>query len=241
MPPLRTTGPHFFCAPPDEGRVTLDGDDAHHLRTVLRAGPGAPVSLADGAGGLYQATVTGFAGAAVRLEVTAAATVPAPRPVVTVVQALPKGRKADEVVQRLTELGVDRYVAVHSSRSQVALDPARAAKAQRRWEAVALAAAKQSRRARPLLVEPVGEWPGPPATAGAVLWEEADRPLREVLAPADGVDEITLLVGPEGGLTPDEVAATGLPAASLGPTILRTETAAIAAAALVLHAVGRLG
>lgn len=74
------------------------------------------------------------------------------------VHALPKGRKLDEVVQRLTEVGMDALVPVHSERSEVRLTPDRAAKARARWGSVALAASKQSRRARLLDVAPVGEW-----------------------------------------------------------------------------------
>jgi 16S rRNA (uracil1498-N3)-methyltransferase len=159
----------------------------------------------------------------------------------TVVHALPKGRKLDEVIQRLAEIGVDRLVPVRSARSAVQLTPDGAAKAVARWRAVALAAAKQSRRAWLLDVSEVGILPTALAEAdhGVVLWEEATAPLRDV-CPVTDVDELVLGIGPEGGLTADEVDATGLPAASLGETILRTETAALVAASILLHRLGRL-
>jgi 16S rRNA (uracil1498-N3)-methyltransferase len=220
----------------------LRGAEARHLVEVLRARPGDPVSLADGSGAVWQARVAAV-GAEVRLALGARTDVARPRPRLVVVQALPKARKLDEVVQRLTEIGVDRLVPVHSARSQVRLDAARAAKAVTRWRAVALAASKQSRRARRLEVAEVGSWDDAfaGAPAGAVLWEEATAGLRAVIAGAAGAAELVLGIGPEGGLTAAEVEATGLPAASLGPTILRTETAALVAAAVVLAAAGRLG
>lgn len=245
-PLWEATGPHFFVPPQDvEGdEALLRGDQARHLAVVLRGRPGDPVSLADGTGARYRAEVVEVSADLVRMRVLARGTTPRPRPGLTVVHALPKGRKLDEVVEKLSEVGVDRLVPVHSARSQVRLDGGRASKARARWEAVALAAAKQSRRAWPLEVAAVGEWAEafPGGAAGVVLWEEARRPLRDVLAEvgaADG-DQLVLAVGPEGGLTADEVDATGLPAASLGGTVLRTETAALVAAVATLTLLGRL-
>jgi 16S rRNA (uracil1498-N3)-methyltransferase len=242
---VRTVGPHFLIPPGDhDGRAAvLRGNDAHHLASVLRAAPGDPVSLADGSGVLLQARVREARPDLVRLAVVECGHLPAPRPVLTVVHALPKGRKLDEVVQRLTELGVERLVPVTSARSLVRLGD-KTAKAVSRWRAVAAAAAKQSRRVRPLQVDDVGTWTTAfdDADAGVVLWEEARSPLRAVLAglPADA-RRLVLAVGPEGGLGADEVARSGLPAASLGPTVLRTETAALVAASALLYHVGRLG
>ena len=160
------------------------------------------------------------------------------------VHALPRGRKLDDVVQRLTEVGVDRLVPVTSERSQVDLgEPDRAQRALRRWRAVALAAAKQSRRAWTLEVTELTGWREAfeGHRAGAVLWEEATTPLRDVLADAADADGLVLGIGPEGGLSGAEVAAAGLPAATLGPTVLRTETAALVAASAAFTLLGRLG
>lgn len=243
--PLPTRGPHFFCDPDDvgAGHAVLRGEQARHLARVLRAGPGDPVSLADGTGVVYQARVRATGPAEASLALLDRFEITLPRPRLSVVHALPKARKLDEVVQRLSEVGVDRLVPVHSARSQVSLRGDRAARAVARWRAVALAAAKQARRARVLEVAAVGEWAGAFAgvRAGAVLWEEADVGLPAVLGTLGAPEELVLAIGPEGGLAADEVAATGLPAASLGPTILRTETAALVAAGVVLAAVGRFG
>lgn len=234
--------PHFFVAPFPGDEVVLEGDDAHHLARVLRARPGDRLTLADGSGAVATAVVRTVA-SSVTCQVLERREVVAPRPALSVVHALPKGRKLDDVVQRLTELGVERLVAVHSARSQVRLHGERAERALRRWRAVALAAAKQSRRARLPEISGVGEWADAfaGAEAGVVLWEEAERPLGAALGRGAGVAELVLAVGPEGGLTPEEVALTGLPAASLGPTILRTETAALVGAAATMALTGRLG
>lgn len=236
------TGPHFFVPPHDVrgGQAVLRGAEAQHLTTVLRARPGHLVSLADGNGTLYQARVRDV-GAEVALTLEWSTETARADPGLTVVHALPKGRKLDEVVQRLSEVGVDRLVPVHSERSEVRLSGERADRALARWRSVALAAGKQSRRARLLEVSPVGEWGAafPAGSTGVVLWEEAHTPLREVLPM--GVDALLIGIGPEGGLTGQEVEGTGLPAASLGPTILRTETAALVASAAILTLRGRLG
>lgn len=237
-------GPHFFVDPADvDGdRVVLRGDEGRHLATVLRARPGQRVSLADGTGRRYAARVRRADDDAVTLAVEHVEDDPPARPALTVVHALPKARKLDDVVQRLSEVGVERLVPVVSARTEVALSVEKAERALARWRAVALAAAKQSRRARVLEIAEVGVWSTALASApgdGVVCWEGATTPLREVL-PADP-DALVLGIGPEGGLTADEVEATGLPAASLGPPILRTETAALVAVTAVLTLTGRLG
>jgi 16S rRNA (uracil1498-N3)-methyltransferase len=244
--PVRTTGPHFLvpAVAIDGDRAELTGDDARHLAVVLRGRPGDAVSIADGTGALWQGRIAGTGDAGqVRIALVERFDVPPPSPQVTVVHGLPKGRKLDEVVQRLTEVGVDRLVPVHSERSQVHLEGARASKATARWRAVAHAAAKQSRRARLLEVVDVGEWRSAfhGATTGAVLWERGARRLGEVIDGWAEADEVVLAVGPEGGLSEGEVAASGLVGALLGDTVLRTETAALVAASILLHRLGRLG
>lgn len=241
---LPTTGPHVLVDPETvEGdRVVLDGEDSHHLGRVLRRRDGAAVSVADGTGRVWQGEIADV-GPPVVVALGAPVHVDPPRPALTVVHALPTGRKLDEVVRRLSELGVDRLQPVVSARVENRPRRDKAAKQVSRWRAVAHAAAKQARRARPLTVDEVGSWPGALADTenGVVLWEEADVPLGAVLADVAGAEEVALGIGPEGGLTADEVAAAERPAAALGDTILRTETAAVAAGAVVLHRTGRFG
>lgn len=220
----------------------LDHEDGHHLTRVLRRREGAPVSVADGAGRVWQGEIAEL-GPPVVVSLTAAVEVGPPRPELTVVQALPEGRKLDDVVRRLSELGADRLQPVLSARSENRPRADKAAKQLSRWQAVARAAAKQARRARPLAVDDVGVWPGclPEMTAGAVLWERGELGLGAALGDLGAEDAVGLGVGPEGGLTEEEIAAAGLPAAALGDTVLRTETAGVAAGAVTLYLAGRFG
>jgi 16S rRNA (uracil1498-N3)-methyltransferase len=237
-----TTGPHFFVEPDeiDAGTAVLRGAEARHLAVVLRARPGDPVSLADGRR-LCQAQLTVARDDQARLRVTMVRDIPPSSPRLGVVHALPKGRKLDEVVQRLTELGVDRIAPVHSARSQFRLSDAQAVKAVARWRAVALAAAKQSRRARLPQIDQPAQWADafPAGTRGVVLWERSTRSLADALDEVGVPTELVLAVGPEGGLAADEVDACGLVDATLGPTVLRTETAALVAASAVVYHLGR--
>lgn len=235
-PGLPTDGPHVFVPAVDGEVVRIEGDPGHHLADVLRVKEGQLVSLADGSGAVWQGAVWRVERRAVEVSLMERFDVPADGPSLRVVQGLPKGRKMDEVVQRLTEVGVDRISPVVTARS-VKRPDGKEDRLLARWQAIALAAAQQSRRARLPVVDPVAEGI-PEGLDGVVLWEEADAPLASVVEGAGEwpvVGEFALVIGPEGGLTFDEVVDTRLPAATLGPTILRTETAGIAAAVLARH------
>ena len=237
--------PHFLVDPDavHGDSVALGPEEAWHLVGVLRARPGDRVTVADGTGAVYTTRIARVQQDAVTLAVVAVEHVTAIRPRLTVVHALPKGRKLDDVVQRLTELDVDRLIPVRSARTEMELTPEKADKVVARWRAVALAAAKQSRRVRPLEIAPVSTWTAAFAEGlpGVICWEEAVSPLREHLEGLLDADAVVLGIGPEGGLTREEVEATGLPACSLGPTILRTQTAALVAATALLTLLGRIG
>lgn len=228
------------CGPGE--RITLPDGVVHHLARVLRLRDGAAVVAGDGAGTVVDARVVGR-----RLEVGSAAThVERPRPTVTVWQALGKGRKHDEVVRVLTELGVDRIVATTSDRTVVDLS-SKADRARDRWRSVAAAACEQARR--PWLPALDG-----PADVGDLATSLDGRPclvahVGEVVDPLAAVesvgptDEVVLAVGPEGGWTDGEVAAlvdAGATPVGLGPTVLRTEHAATVLASIALAATGRL-
>lgn len=238
----RAAGPHVLVASvADEvTAVVVAGDDARHLAVVLRARSGDPVSVADGSGTLWQGRVTAASPQRVDIDLVEHWDVPVPTPRLTVVHGLAKGRKLDDVVRMLSELGVDRLIPVRTSRSEVRPTGPAADKVRQRWQAVAHAAAKQSRRVRPLVVEPITDWPGTRAP-GVAVWEQATEPLGTVLDALDAPDEVVLAVGAEGGLTPGEVRASGWASAALGTSILRTETAAVVSASIVLHRLGRLG
>ena len=223
-------------------RVELPDETRHHLARVLRLRDGARVEAADGAGVVAAGCVRG----AVLELATDPVEAPAPTPRVHVWQALGKGRKHDEVVRVLTELGVDAVTAVTSERTVVDLD-GKADRVRGRWEAVAAAACEQARRPRrPDLAGPVpvaelvpdlGHRPCLLAHVG-----ETTDPLSAAEA-AHGTEEIVVAIGPEGGWTDDEVAAfrdARATAVGLGPTVLRTEHAGAVLASIVLAAAGRM-
>ncbi len=201
----------------------LGAPDRHHLERVLRLRAGEAVTASDGGGRWVRCRwVDGPAGLEVDGEVVVE---PAPSPPVTVAFAPVKGERPEWAVQKLTEVGVDRIVPLVTARSVVRWEGDRGAAAVERWRRVAREAAMQSRRAwLPVVDVPV-------AFAEAAGWDGA------ALAVAGG-DPPTLagaivLVGPEGGWEPSEIGA-GLPTVGLGPNVLRTETAAVVAATLLV-------
>jgi 16S rRNA (uracil1498-N3)-methyltransferase len=226
--------------------VTLTGAEGRHAATVRRIRPGERVDVADGAGLIAECVVTDVGTGSVTMAVQARRDVPAPEPRIVVVQALPKGDRAELAVETMTEVGVDVIVPFAAERC-VARWPAgdRAAKALTRWRSAARAAAKQARRAR---IPEVTEL----ATAAEVATRLKSAARAVVLEP--GVDQalarldlpgrgdVVLVVGPEGGLSPAELAeftAAGAVPARLGDSVLRASTAGAAAAAVLMARTGR--
>jgi len=200
--------------------------DAHHLGRVLRLRVGESVGVSDGAG-RWRPCVVAAAGD-VRLEPAGPVrTEPAPHPPLTIGFSLVKGDRPELVVQKLTELGIDRILPLAAARSVVRWDPARAAKGVARLRQVAREAAMQARRARLPEVADVQTVAAAAQAAGVggALCDQGG-------ATPPGLARSTLLIGPEGGWDPDELRC-GLPTVALGPTTLRSETAAIAAAVLL--------
>ncbi|RFS85603.1 16S rRNA (uracil(1498)-N(3))-methyltransferase [Actinomadura spongiicola] len=244
--------PPVFLAGADAleaGSVVLDGPEGRHAATVRRLRPGERVDLTDGAGLLAEcvvtAAVTAKGGASLTLDVLARHRTPPPSPRVVVVQALPKGDRGELAVETMTEVGVDEIVPWSAARCVTRWRPDRRDKALARWRDAAREAGKQARRSRlPEVAAPAStdDVAGRIAAASLaiVLHEEADAPLSAVRPPADG--DIVVVVGPEGGITDEELArfteAGGRPT-RLGPTVLRTSTAGVAAAAVLLAATGR--
>ncbi|WP_141577340.1 16S rRNA (uracil(1498)-N(3))-methyltransferase [Actinomadura sp. WMMA1423] len=240
--------PPVFLAGTDaleRDRVLLDGPEGRHAAAVRRLRPGERVDLTDGEGLLAECAVTAADRASLTLDVLARHREPPPSPRLVVVQALPKGDRGELAVETMTEVGVDEIVPWSASRCVTRWRPERREKALGRWRATAREAGKQARRSRfPAVPElastdDVAERIAAAALA-LVLHEEADAPLSAVEPPAEG--EIVLVVGPEGGISEDELerfAAAGGRAARLGPTVLRTSTAGVAAASVLLAATGR--
>ncbi|MDN3271419.1 16S rRNA (uracil(1498)-N(3))-methyltransferase [Streptomyces sp. MA15] len=228
------------------GRFVLDGPEGRHAVAVKRLRAGEEVVLTDGAGRWAAGEVDGTEGRD-RLVVRLGEVVeePAETPRLTVVQALPKGDRGELAVETMTEVGVDAIVPWSASRCITQWKGERGAKSLAKWRATAREAGKQSRRVRFPEVADAATSKGvasllAEADFAAVLHESGTEPLATVPLPASG--EIVLVVGPEGGVSPEELAlfeSAGARAYRLGRSVLRTSTAGTAAAALLLGRTGR--
>jgi 16S rRNA (uracil1498-N3)-methyltransferase len=227
--------------------VTVEGDEAHHAVVVRRLRVGEQVTLADGLGLVATGEVSATSKRSFDVRVTGVGEAPEPSPSVTVVQALPKGDRGELAVEVLTEIGVQQIVPWAASRSVAVWKGERAAKSHAKWQSTAREAAKQARRAWHPVVTPLVTTSDVRALVGGadlavVLHEAATEPLGAIAVP--DVGEILVVVGPEGGLTDDEVAgfvAAGAVAVRLGDEVLRTSTAGVAAVAALLAQTGRWG
>lgn len=222
----------------------LDGPEGHHAADVQRLQPGETLTLSDGDGGIALARVVAAERGSLRLAILERAVEPAPDPTLTVAQALPKGDRGELAVQMLTEIGVDNVIPWAASRSITQWKGPRGEKARGKWVAAAREASKQSRRARLARVADLHTTKQlaarlREAAQVLILHEEAERPLSE--APLAETGEIALVVGPEGGVSPDELAVFSEFAepVRLGPTVLRTSTAGPAALAVLQARLGR--
>jgi 16S rRNA (uracil1498-N3)-methyltransferase len=228
-----------------EGPLALTGEDHHYLAHVLRATAGDEVVLFDGRGGEARARVGAVTAEAIALAVGEVRRAPPPRLELTLLVALLKGEKMDLVVQKTTELGVARIVPVLAERSVVRLDPGRAGARIARWDKIATEAARQSGRADApgiALPEEAGAAFARAAGFRVLFHERSDVPLRRVLPEAPPA-QAAIAIGPEGGFTEAEIqaaTAAGFVVCGLGPRILRAETAAIAALAIIAFSVGDL-
>lgn len=225
--------------------AVIDGDEGFHAANVRRIRLGEELDLSDGAGAVAHCVVEEVAKGRLSARVQDRRLVHRPAPSVTVVQALPKSERSELAIELATEVGADAFVAWQASRCVARWDgPAKVDKGLRRWSAVARAAARQSRRPHIPTIDGVVSTQdlvdqvraAPPSTV-LVLHESATRSLTEVAVAQ--ADALTLVVGPEGGICDSELAAlteAGAVAVRLGPTVLRTSTAA----AVALGALGVL-
>lgn len=236
----------YVEAPLESGtRLRLEGSAAGHVTRVLRLRVGAALTLFNGAGGEYEASIDKAHGEELTVAVGTHHAIERESPLaVTLVQGVSRGERMDLVVQKATELGVARLVPVITERSVVKLDAHQADRKRLHWRAIVVAACEQCGRNRlPELLGPLG--------LREFLRGAAAGGTRLMLSPhaARGLDElsrdtaVTVLIGPEGGLSEAEqeaAAQAGFEAVRLGPRILRTETAALTALALLQRQWGDL-
>ncbi|MER7465128.1 16S rRNA (uracil(1498)-N(3))-methyltransferase [Streptomyces sp. NPDC097981] len=244
------TAPVFVVEEVPAGpEFVLDGPEGRHAVSVKRLNPGEAVVLTDGRGGWAQAVVKVAEGKdRLVVSVSDAGREPEPAVRITVVQALPKGDRGELAVETMTETGVDAIVPWQASRCITQWRGDRGAKSLAKWRATAREAGKQSRRVRfPEVAEAMSTKQVAALLAGAdlamVLHEDRDAPsgaLATAELPAGG--SIVLVVGPEGGVSPEELAVfaeAGAHPYRLGSSVLRTSTAGTAATAVLLARTGR--
>lgn len=227
-------------------RQTIGGDAANHISRVLRLRAGDPLTLFDGRGGEYAARVEEFRKDAVIVAVDEHSPTSRESPLsLTLAQGVSRGERMDWVVQKATELGVSRIVPVLTERTVVRLDAKQAERRRLHWQAIAIAACEQSGRDRLPEIDP-------PVDLAGFLGGVDTRATRVMLSPTANLRiadlprteaGLVVLIGPEGGLAEGEQRAAldaGFVGVRLGPRILRTETAAVAALALLQHQFGDL-
>ena len=235
----------YVDALPEVGELAVvDGDEGFHAANVRRIRTGEELDLGDGEGTVAHCVVEDVAKGRLSARVLDRRTVAAAAPAVTVVQALPKSDRSELAIELATEAGTDAFIAWQASRCVARWDGReRVDKGLRRWGAVARSAARQSRR--PYIPPVMGvvstaelaQRVRDGGSTALVLHESATVKLTEL--PVAQADSLLLIVGPEGGITDDEIAelsASGATPVSLGPTVLRTSTAA----AVALGALGAL-
>jgi 16S rRNA (uracil1498-N3)-methyltransferase len=242
---------YWFIASPtawQESQVLLDAEETHHAVHVLRLGPtDTPIFVSDGKGTVARCSVGNVDGGRLVAKIEESHRHPRPQPEIVIYQAASKGSKIDDTIDASGQLGVASLWVFESSRSVVRWTADKREKLAARWEALARGAAKQSRN--PFVLET-----GPPRSWGELidsisrepfavtLWENAPTPLRQALPVAAG--RIALVVGPEGGFSPEEAAAlatAGAAPVSLGSRIFRTEMAPVVACSALLWHYGLIG
>lgn len=242
----------YLDAPLEAGaRVTLTGSAARHVTRVLRLRPGQALTLFNGGGGEYAATIEALRGERVAVAVGESRAIERESPLtLTLAQGVSRGERMDLIVQKATELGAARIVPLLTERSVVRLSAPQAARKLEHWHAIAIAACEQSGRNRlpriavpqspPEFLRSVAGGTGAQGAAHLLLSPAATTRINDLPRPADSV---IVLIGPEGGLTDAEqqaAMAAGFIPVRLGPRVLRTETAAIAALALLQREFGDL-
>lgn len=237
--------PKFFFNKNDisRGQVQLFGEDEKHIKTVLRAREGEEMTLCDGEGMDYQCRIVSLERGVLLDILSKEVCETEPKTKITLYQGLPKADKMELIIQKCVELGVDRIVAVSTERAIVKLDKKESKKLER-WQKIAEAAAKQSGRGKiPEIGQRVLKFKEAVAEAkgldGAIIpyEKEQETGIRQFVQGFQG-ESIGVFIGPEGGFAEEEIALAqenGITPITLGKRILRTETAGMTTAAILLY------
>ncbi|MBC8412703.1 MAG: 16S rRNA (uracil(1498)-N(3))-methyltransferase [Nitrospira sp.] len=237
--------------PPDQllsDQLTITGENAKHLALVLRIKANDLITVFDGQGSRYECRITSAHKKEVLAEIITRAPYSVESPLnITLAQGIARGEKMDLIIQKATELGVNRIVPLITQHTQV-----RQTHKIDRWKKIAQAASQQSAREQiPLIEDPVelnaftNANAKRDSTLSLILYESHDRRnLKDTLRNRKDIDSIIILVGPEGGFSQEEVSSASeadyIPV-SLGPRILRTETAPLAAISIIQYELGDAG
>jgi 16S rRNA (uracil1498-N3)-methyltransferase len=250
---IRSAMRRFFIHPADAAAdsITIEGSEARHMIQVLRLKPGDAVRLYDGAGGEYEGLIRSIAAGRAEVAIEGRVSQTADSPLhLAVAQGFLKERKMEELIRPLSELGAVSWIPFFCERSIPRPDPQRLAARAQRWHKIARESLKQCRRSRQLDIQPPTDfetvlrlderW-----NLKLIFWENESAAsgrdwIQERLPP---VEKILIVLGPEGGFSEHEVRRAqelGFAVAGLGPRILRAQTAALAACALMQFVFGDL-
>jgi 16S rRNA (uracil1498-N3)-methyltransferase len=230
----------FFLPPAAwQSIAQLEEEESRHCAQVLRLSAGDGITVFDGCGRSAKATIRQVSKHAVSIELSEETSDPAPRPLITLAQAVPKGKTMEWIIEKAVELGVSRIVPLVTRHTVVKYDADEAVKKAQKWQKVALEACKQCGQNRMPQVEvPVDgrAFLSQPGNGGRIIASLAPGalPLKEVIGEFSAAEEITILIGPEGDFSLEEAQLAldaGYRPATLGPLVLRSETAAMFAIA----------
>ena len=247
-----TIDPELICADSTgkAQKIPITGQDARHMGRVLRLKPGDPVSMTDGRGTDYQGQVADITPDTVDVKIISQErSKTESRLDLTVCSAMLKDKKMDGIVRELTQIGVTSWIPFFSERSVPSPDPKKLARRLERWRTIARESLKQCRRSCELNIAFPCDFEAvlahaSEATHCIAFWEGSDQPLALPRQDFNPSSRALVLIGPEGGFTESEIyraKAAGFTPYSLGPRILRAETAALTAAVLVQYLLGDLG
>jgi 16S rRNA (uracil1498-N3)-methyltransferase len=233
-----------------DGKIVISGEDAKHLKQVLRAKIGDEIEICDGKGLIYACRISAVTPRVECIIGDIREAQDEPSVEITLYQGLPKADKFELIVQKGTELGINRFVPLITTNTVVKWKEEKSAARISRWQRIAYEAAKQSKReVIPKVCEPVGYgdmlFHFKNHDLVLFLWEgERVRSLQSVLRTKGALKKVAIVIGPEGGFTSQEVeeaVEAGGQTVTLGPRILRTETAGLIVAGIILYETGNLG
>jgi 16S rRNA (uracil1498-N3)-methyltransferase len=244
--------PRFYVPQPriERGMLRIEGNEVKHIRRVLRLKAGDEITVFNGSGKEYEGTIVEEGPSSVLIMIQNI--LPSQREShleITLAQSLLKGEKMEYLIQKATELGAKEIIPFFSSRSVPLLEKSRGLKRYHRWERIVIEASKQCGRGLVPDIRPLQDYSEMLQAAHRdslrlILWEGEGARLKEVLEGSKEKRRIFFIVGPEGGLTPDEVEQakrTGFFPVTLGERILRSETASLCLLSILQYERGDIG